>query len=47
MRSTAPAGSMAATGVVPSFPIASRLENWMHPPFGQSLFTVLRKGLER
>lgn len=24
-------------------PISSRLESWMHPPFGQSLFVVLKK----
>jgi SAM-dependent methyltransferase len=24
-------------------PIASRVENWIHPPFGQSLFVVLKK----
>lgn len=24
-------------------PISSRLESWMHPPFGQSLFIVLKK----
>lgn len=24
-------------------PISSRLEGWMHPPFGQSLFIVLKK----
>ncbi len=24
-------------------PVASRLESWVHPPFGQSLFIVLRK----
>jgi 2-polyprenyl-3-methyl-5-hydroxy-6-metoxy-1,4-benzoquinol methylase len=26
-------------------PIASRIEHWMHPPFGQSLFIVLKKPL--
>jgi 2-polyprenyl-3-methyl-5-hydroxy-6-metoxy-1,4-benzoquinol methylase len=24
-------------------PVSSRLEGWMHPPFGQSLFVVLKK----
>ena len=26
-------------------PISSRLESWIHPPFGQSLFIVLKKAL--